>query len=460
MEFLLYINAVFSVFAYGTYPVRPFLFVAFLLLLVGVFFAARRGYEIHFRFVHAAKIVALTSVALLFTMNLIASFAIFRAHAIPAGTLAVFLDESNQTALMITHSHVGKVIMGAPARQFVSGPPLSADTGAALVPAVPAWLPPVEAFLFLAALLSSLAAFPELLSQRHGRARGWFFLLYGLTVFIVFDKVIDGGILNDAAFLATAAFGAMFFAPPRRFLVWLWWGVIANAWIIAGVYLSGAYQSGAVLLTSVERVCIFAGLACALHFLTIDGRRRIGAALLVLVFIACGIKAYPDVVALHNYLATPIDPIRSYAASYEPLPGLTRVANVGKLGMYDLHPLAGVSFGVFFARDNLAVWRIPVSHDGVLCTRPPYIVHIYFTLLAPEAPATLSYQVPAIGDISLVPSGTDPSGWNTYKGIVTLNPCAPERYAMLREFILGTGIPSAVIYGLANDRYPVTPMLQ
>lgn len=460
MEALVYLNALFSVFADGTYPVRPFLFFAFLLLLAAVFFVARKGIVLPHRFLHAAKIIAVTSVCVLFAINFVAGVVLFQAHDIPQSARPIFFDGSSQTITMTAHNHVGKAMIGAVARQFYSGPPLSADTGAGIVPVLPVWLPRVEAFLFLVGIFSLLAIFPELLSHIHGRARVWFFLLYGLSVFIVLDKVVDGGILNDAAFLATVVSAAILFTPLRRFLVWFWWSLLAYAWIIAGAYLVGMYTANSVLFAdSIERTLIYGACAVALYLFATTERTRIGVVLLALALIASGVTAYPNIRALHSYLTLSIDPARSYAASYEPLPGLTRVASIGKLGIYDLHPLAGISFGDFFAQDNLAVWRIPVSHDGVLCANPPYVVSVSFTLLTPEAAKILSYGVPNIGNIMLAPSGKDPAGWNVYQTVLMLNPCAPERYAVLREFVLGTGVSSAAIYGLTDARYPTKPVI-
>lgn len=442
MEWLVYANAVFSVFTEGTYPIRPFLFIAFLMLLGGALFAAQKGIVLPGRFTRAAKVATITAFGFLFFGNLVLQSVILEQHDIPQAEPTFFIDSGGITGTRLTHDHIGKAMIGASVGNLFS----TADTGASVLAFMPPWVVPLESFFFLVALFGSVALFPFLSPPNGKGSRTAFFVLYGLTAFIVLAKSVDGGLLSDAAFLSFAVYGVILFFPPHGFSRRFWYGVIAYAWVVMIFYELGAYRSSDYLLDSVEKTFLYGAVAVALSLLVTGIRRRVGWVLLVIALVLVTAKAYPEIDSWHSYVTSRIGPDQAYAVSATPLPNLASVGSLGALTWYDLHPAAGVPVGAFITVHRLPLWWRPVGQSGTSCKSPQYVDTVRFTLLAPDSVSATSFSVGGIAQFQLSTAGEDRLGWKRYEGFLVLNPCVPEPNEAIQQLVLATGAEQAIMF--------------
>lgn len=438
MAALYYTNLVFSAFVEGTYPVRPFLFVCFLaLIMLAARFVPRIGSKV-------LALVALLSVALLFAVNLATETVVFRAHGIPQASLAIFLDTDEITSTRLTHDHFGKAAVSGALSPLTA----DADTGAALAQALPPWLIAFDALLLLIALLSSLCMAPQVIRDRHGGNRMALAVLYALCAFMAIGKAIDGGLFSDAAFLAFAAYAALALAPERLHPRIMSYAVLAYAWCVAGLYLLGAYWDIAYLLDNLEKAGIFLLVAAALSSTAFKGGKCATYVLGAAACIAIVAYAAPSIASLHQYLSAPLDSARAYAATYGDLPRGSELGSVGRLRIY--RPEGAGTVGDALVRDRLALTYRPIKVADAACATLPADQAVAFTALTLEPLSSTPLREAGLVEGHFTPLGKDPSGWYRSAVSLRLNPCMPLLFDIVRETVFtaqGQRTP-AIIYGL------------
>lgn len=437
--FLATLDAVTSVISDGTYPVRFFLASAWVgtLALVGYCLRSRTLDSRVFFWSRALGTIAL---ALMFLLTGLMQYALHRTYEVPLASVALYVEGEDITGTRMTHMHTGKAALGAlPGAERFSG---RADTGSAL----DAFIAPLyaHALLLLAGILlmALIAAYAGMVRtlQASGRVIPGT-ALYALLSFVVIEKTVDGGIVSDAALLASVLYLALLWLPARMFFSVLFYGLIAQSLILAAAFALGGYAPSDVIAASV-RAALLALIAAALHLSWTRpkyfGRRIMHSA----AFLACGAfvvwQGIPDWTYLRTSLAAD-----SVLIAYpnERLAGLAPDGSIGGLGIYRLPGTPDTAVQDAVDRYDLPYWYRPIGCIGGAdsMARREFTVVSPKELADPGIPhASLEYQ----------PQGTTSSGWFRYGGVLTAPECLARRTDVLKELLHLSGAETGVIYDI------------
>jgi hypothetical protein len=440
------------VFTDGTNPIRIVLLVLYLLALFAtVMFFYERRIELKQK-KGILQFLAISSVSVLFLLGLAAHQWITARHDIPEHSLAVFLESDEITNTRLTHNHAGKTAIAALVAPFSSYLTPSADTGAGISSFFSPLFSSISALLFVVAIATSLALGPHVIRQVSGRGkRVAAFVLYGLVAFVVLEKTVDGGILNDGAVVAFAAYIALIMLPVRYFFRVLLLGVLVFTMIASILFLSGHYWGGEQYVVGpIANAFVLFLILSALHNACIQGwRSKRTLVVLVIALAALGSKAYADTAFKISYLSAPADPDTSYSATYLPEDNThTRsIGSIGRLEVQTVESRNSMTIGEVIDASHLPYWYQPVSLYKGSCAEPATRQAVTFVVHIPEAPEELSSVASNLAALTLTPIGTDAAGWSTYTGSLFMHPCVPRRWDVLREMLRTVGVERAIVHG-------------
>ena len=440
---LTFLNSVTGAFMLGTYPIRSFLLLGAALMLLAGVVVARSRMQLSARMRPALSFMAIGSLAVLFALTLAMEASVFRAHGIPQRDLAIFMTGEEITDSRLVHTHFGKVIIGASVGRMFPHTIHRSDTGAALLPYVPAPMVVLQGTLFLLALFALFGALASRVASVSGtRQKVALGLLAALSGFIVLEKSIDGGILSDGAGLALAACLGLLFAPLSYFPRALAWGAVGYGLVLGGLYLSGWYWTLTYFAHALAHTVIFFLAAVALWYAAYGAHRRTLALLSCLALGAIGSYAYFDGDG-RAYLRAPLSE-GAYLATYpfESAPDLPQVGQIGRLAVYDASPLSPATVGEAAHALRLPFWYRPFSQGGFCEER--------FVVLSPAPLTDISSASGVALDAVFAPAGTSPAGWYRYEARITHSPCLWRYLDVVRETLREAGSDTVIVYQLST----------
>ncbi|MES2014232.1 MAG: hypothetical protein V4437_00255 [Patescibacteria group bacterium] len=456
MGITFFLDALFDVFAQGTFPIRFFLFALYLAAMLVVVVVYRwcvsKGVTFSPHVDFGVRGIVILALVLLFVVNIFLQVLIFSEHSIPIRSLAYFVDSSEITSTRLTNSNFGKVVIGASLPLVFPHTKDIADTGAALVPYVPLPLIAGESILFLVALLGSLAVYVSCTrGLSYGRVHHvFFFFLYGLVAFLALEKSLDGGLLNDGAYLACMLYASLLFLPSWRFYIGMAVALFSNALLIVVLYVSGMYWNIPYLVDVVQKTLILFIFVGTLYAGGQKLRPAFLTVLLLLSFFCIGVKAYEGSAGEYQYRASPVDAAESFIGLYGvPRDSFELQGMIGRLGVYSL---AGTSYKnkeELLERYAISPWYLPISQStGACAIETSFRTLHFFTLTAlPLAQSTLT--VPHMLDGTFTLLGRDASGWYRYESVIHVASCVPRPIDVVREStLLGSENARAIFYDL------------
>ncbi|MDB5190070.1 MAG: hypothetical protein JWN49_396 [Parcubacteria group bacterium] len=450
------LNSIINAFTLGTYPVRPFLLIGyamFVFLTVWAYPHASRKLALPERmrkhYERVVRIIALAALALLFIIPIVCELTVFHSFGIPQRDLAIFFTGGEITNTRIAHNHFGKTAIAEFLGNNDAGFIQSSDTGAALLPYVPVWVPPLELALFIIALFSSLyIAANAIAGMPNRRKKIWLGALFSLIGFLVLEKSLDGGFVSDGAASAYGAYIVLIYFSAKRFPRAFIYIVLGYVWVLCTLYFSGFYWPQLYLTYALVHTAIFVLAVYALHYGAFGNNKRIKKILVLLVVIVIGIYASIDGQSDRAYLAKRIVPTATYLAVYdfEATPDVPLVGTIGALNIFETASFAGDTIGKITDEYTLPYWYRPLSTGDITCANPVYETEEKFFLLT----RTPLHGVPdqPLVHTSFLSAGSAPPGWYRYSAVISFNPCISRPNDVIRETIRLAGSTTTILYGL------------
>lgn len=455
-EFLLLASSVLDVFTEGTSPVR----LALAPLYLGTLVLCFRFLPWHRmrRVMRSAPIIALGAVLCLFILSFSLQLSVYRAHAIPESSLAVFMNADEITNTRLAHIHTGKTAIAMLTHPFASAAVPATDTGAALASFFPGWTGPISLMLLVIAIGMTILSLPRAFRGVEGKAaRMAALLLYALVSFMALEKSVDGGILSDGAFLALATWGMLLWVPERYFLrAFLLASVVAAGVLAFGIY-HGLYWGEGYVFDAVEKVGVLFLLILALHCARTRGIRSILSLTLITgAMLAIGLKAYSEFAPRSAYLSAAVSGY-GYVAAYlsEARIGNESIGTIGRLQIYDVGSSEG-TVADLIDQYRLPYWYQPVSMQNQHCRNTSLEQQADFFVLLPNEPERLSVTASRLSTLSLTYIDTDPSGWKRYQASLRMQTCVPRRWDVVREMLRELGHDRAIVYGFSQRVVPAS----
>lgn len=451
------------VFTDGTNPIRIALFALYLLALFTMARLSKKGEPNEKKRTLQALVVG--SVLILFTAGLLGHLWIYNAHDIPQRSLAVFLEKDEITNTRLIHTHTGKSAIATLVAPLFSYLNLSADTGASIASSLSPQFSIISALLFVVAIAASLVLGPHVIRQVSGKGKRLAaFILYGLVAFVVLEKSVDGGILNDGAVVALAAYFAIIVLPVRHFLRALLCGALFSTVLTSILFATGQYWGGErYFIGAVANALVLFFVLLAFHSARTEGwGSRRSLAVLLVALAALGTKAYADTAFKVAYLSTPAGPDSSYVGTYT-LEDNVNTISVGSIGRLQVHSVSRettMTVGELIDVLGAPYWYQPVSLYEGSCAKPATRIVATFVVHVPEAPKELSAIAEQLASLTLTPQGTDGAGWSTYAGSLSVHPCVPRRWDVLREMMRLVGIERSIVHGFSLKYVPSQSALE
>jgi hypothetical protein len=424
MYLLQILNGVMNTITLGTYPVRPFLFIGYAVVLASILIVIthlrpRAVWEsVSVRTDRVIRILSITSIALLFLISLVTELSVFNAFGIHFGksALATLLPQNDEAIVA------------------------SADTGSALLPYVPKALPYGEVFLFLLALCTSLYISACACLKISGRGKVVaIIILYTLVSFLVLEKSVDGGLLSDGAGVACGIY-ILLVLKKRSVIRSSLYISIGYVWVLLALHFMGFYWPLKLLTYTFVHSAVFLLIAYTLHYAINGSNRRVKKILAVFALLTVTVVAYVQSNYDRSYLSSVITPGTSYLSAYEreaglPLPLLGRI---GSLVVYDTSPFAGKTVRDVVDTYHLPYWYQPISIYPQNCSMETNRHEERFFLLS-RTPLVDSVAVNDLADID---------GWYRYGVKVTQGYCVPRSLNVLSEMVHLAGTNTFIIYGM------------
>lgn len=455
-EFLLNsANELMNTITAGTYPVRPVLFVGYMLgVLVTVWLvrwlpARTRLLKISGISRRTISVVAISLVSLLFLTNVILQFAVFNYFGIPERSVAIGIQNGEITETRFAHIHFGKVVIAS----ILKGPTqdliLRADTGRALLPYVPQAVVVVESILFVIALLFSLLSAGQYVQPISGKGRQLSaLLLLGLLGFYVLEKSLDGGIVSDGAGLALLTWAFLLLMPLHRFAKLIPYMVFGYTAVLLCLYIGGWYWPTSYALLALERTGVLALLILTGAYFLRDMRRAAAlAGGIALVGVALFI--YHNDASDRDYMSRRIAPDAFYLAAYpeEAKPSLPKVGGIGDLNVYDASSLAPRTVNDVLEQYQLPAAYRPLTPGSYTCSAPALLREERFSVLSPKRLVAVRSDS-GLFSLTVTPEYPAPRGWYRYHAVLFYNPCIPRYLDVLEQGIVSAGSDTALVYGL------------
>jgi hypothetical protein len=452
------LNSVMNTVTLGTYPVRPFLFLGYGLVLSSLLIILKHMKRdtpwkgVSLRTDQIIRIVSVASLGLLFLLPIITHVTIFNSFAIPQKDLAIFFTGNEITSTELAHNHFGKTMLSYVLPRNEASIVASSDTGSALLPYIPPTLPYGEMLLFLTALLTTLYVSLGICKERtKKRTLIAKVLLCTLISFLVLEKSIDGGLFSDGAGIAYALYAFLVFKKGRIPQYAGPYIVIGYVWILVTLYLTGFYWPRILFEYTLIHSAIFVVLVSALYYFAHGSNRTIQRILMTVSVAGIVVVAYLQGYSDRTYLSTVLTQHSSYLAAYpsEARPELPILGEVGTLVIYDSTPLAGKTVGQIIDTYHLPYWYQPLTVNTKQCSNEARRNEERFFVLSrnPLHDTTLGNN---LADILLSPSGTAPQGWYRYAGKATQQFCVPRSLDVVREMLRLSGANDFILYGLQN----------
>jgi hypothetical protein len=455
MYLLQILNGVMNTITLGTYPVRPFLFIGYAVVLASILIVIthlrpRAVWEsVSVRTDRVIRILSITSIALLFLISLVTELSVFNAFGIPQKNIALFFAGNEITSTELSHNHFGKSALATLLPQNDEAIVASADTGSALLPYVPKALPYGEVFLFLLALCTSLYISACACLKISGRGKVVaIIILYTLVSFLVLEKSVDGGLLSDGAGVACGIY-ILLVLKKRSVIRSSLYISIGYVWVLLALHFMGFYWPLKLLTYTFVHSAVFLLIAYTLHYAINGSNRRVKKILAVFALLTVTVVAYVQSNYDRSYLSSVITPGTSYLSAYEreaglPLPLLGRI---GSLVVYDTSPFAGKTVRDVVDTYHLPYWYQPISIYPQNCSMETNRHEERFFLLS-RTPLVDSVAVNDLADIAFSPIGNASDGWYRYGVKVTQGYCVPRSLNVLSEMVHLAGTNTLIIYGM------------
>lgn len=464
------VNTIMNVFTAGTFPVRPFLCMAYgMLALCAVLLRSalpkilgKKTLRRYRRIDPYIRWAVFLSMALLFSLPVLSEFRAYKTYGIPPKSVAIFITGDEVTSTRVAHTHFGKVVvplvLGSRDTAVVS----LADTGAALLPYVPSSVPRVSLILLLCAAIGSLLVVARLAGDIPGKSRkAAFLVLYTLLGFLSLDKAVDGGFVSDAAGIVFFAYGALTLFPPRAFSRLLAGGGLLYGVVLWYLHAAGFYWPDSYFFEALQRSAVLLLTLYALHY-SAYGKQRIWKGVLL-------IAAVSSIVVLSQVLnadereglQAPISPPHMYLSvmNDEAKPPLPVIGTIGRLTVYDTSPLIGKTVSAASDLFKLPYWYQPFTSGTENCAEHPREKEESFKVLSPvplqdiQAPSGL-----AAGTFEFIE--TRPAGWYRYDATITYHACISRYFSVLQEVLRLAGSDTAIVYDLhlgSKPQYYIDP---
>lgn len=418
IDLLVILSGVMDTVTDGTSPVRPLLFLLFLLSIT---LASRLP---NIRHESTIRVLAVAAVTLLFAASFLLQLVTFAQAGIPQHALAIAITQEEITNTRLTHIHLGKValqalIPGSLSRQF--------DTGAAMMLLVPNSAAYLIGILCVAALLFV----PYVLSRRVKEIseRRWAcLLLVSIVGFTALTKAIDGGILSDGAIIAYVALLALVFSPLRLFTTYLSFGAIIFAVAIAIAHLSGFYWGEGYAVSAVLKGGALLLILLALHHIIAKGMSVRSVALTVCAVVVVAAISFHTIGEQSAYLNRIVEKGNA----------MVRL-NDGTVIPGDIY--IGMTTRDIVLRESLTYWYQPVTHRSNGCSTED-VSHNATFILAPQfAPQSMEVRS-TYAELHFMKPG------DRYYANLEMAVCVPERIKEIQALLAAAGLKEAVIYGL------------
>ncbi|MDB4992297.1 MAG: hypothetical protein JWL75_542 [Parcubacteria group bacterium] len=454
------LNSIMNTVTLGTYPVRPFLLLGYGVLII---LAATTFPYLHKRISistrvragldQSLRILALASLTLLFLIPIVSEVAVFHSFGIPQSSLGIFFAGDEITSTRIAHNHFGKTAIAQFFGYGQSSIVQASDTGAALLPYMPAWLPPVEAVLFVIALLCSLYIAARFVATIFGRTnKAWAMALCTLIGFLMLEKSLDGGFVSDGAGIACVAYVILIFFHAHYFYKAVLYATLGYLWLISVLYVTGFYSPQSYILYTAIRSGVLLLSIFALYRVAKGKRDQMLLLLAISAIASIAILSYTQGKWDRAYLQMPLTPGSSYLTAYTselpPAFPLQKIGTVGNLSIYNPMDTPYKTVGAMVAAYSLPYWYRPLTSDVLQCSGKITARTARFTIYSSAPLQNVPAKPGVFADAQFVPMSATPNGWYAYQAEVAYHPCISRYLNVIQETVHTAGSDRFIVFGL------------
>ena len=435
-----------NIFASGRSPVRAYLFLAFLsvMLVVGYWVCRNKAGK---GGVALPRLLSLVFMVATFSLSVGTFFWFTHTYEIPEQHSLYFVMFSGGeiTSAQFMHNQFGKTVVALLVKPF-SSVLRNADPGIALLPFVPVWYPWVYLVLVFLLLVSFIVVFVRIISSK--QKPFLFTLAYSVVTFSILKNTIDGGLFAESA-LVSITFYLMLLSEDMRNRLKI--GSIGLSVALVSYVVAfwcgqfdGVSEFVAHLHSTLVLVFIFSALAYVLY-----GRVR---SILIMIAVLASLftihlvfeKSRP----LFAYRSAPVSDgsvIGAYGTIEDPR--LEKFLSIGELSYYYYHARAGETLrtGDVLEKYSILDNYYPVSTEGQ-CIKG-VSEETYFTIVTPDYLRSFSQPQQSLS-LEFDERKSNRNGWHVYEAHLVAPSCLPRKINLIQEAIGEAGSSRFILYNM------------